>query len=233
MTVRAAADVFLDSLGNPNTLRNYGIGVGKTAERLGESRPLAMVADDEIGEVLELLWGTAAVNTWNARRAAVLSWLDWCRERGHDAPAAPHGPSGWRYRIPRRLPAHAWPSSQRRPDQGPPSWPGPRGLRMGNGLLGRRHSPTSAPSPQGPYAPAGVRHSPAAWPRQGRQSPGCVPGHRPRPSLTRAGSCPAGRAHHRTQARHRVGPARIPSLRPDAPRRGGGEFPDADGQVDA
>jgi hypothetical protein len=61
--------LIIRSPGNPNTVRNYGIGVGKTAERLGESRPLAMVADDEIGEALELLWGTAAVNTWNARRA--------------------------------------------------------------------------------------------------------------------------------------------------------------------
>jgi hypothetical protein len=74
LTVRAAADVFLDSLGNPNTVRNYGIAVGKTVERLGEAQPLASVADDEIGEALELLWGTAAVNTWNARLAAVLSW---------------------------------------------------------------------------------------------------------------------------------------------------------------
>ncbi|MEE1766734.1 site-specific integrase [Streptomyces sp. JV185] len=89
LTVRAAADVFLDSLGNPNTVRNYGIGVGKTAGRLGESRPLASVADDEIGEALELLWGTSAVNTWNSRRAAVLSWLGWCRERGYDGPAVP------------------------------------------------------------------------------------------------------------------------------------------------
>ncbi|MBV9023898.1 MAG: site-specific integrase [Streptomycetaceae bacterium] len=89
LTVRSAADAFLDSLGNPNTVRNYGIGVGKTAARLGEARPLATVADDEIGEVLELLWGNSAVNTWNARRAAVLSWLTWCRERGHDAPAVP------------------------------------------------------------------------------------------------------------------------------------------------
>ncbi|SDN73686.1 tyrosine-type recombinase/integrase [Streptomyces wuyuanensis] len=89
LTVRTAADVFLDSLGNPNTVRNYGIGVGKTAERLGEGRPLASVADDEIGEALELLWGTAAVNTWNSRRAAVLSWLGWCRERGYDGPAVP------------------------------------------------------------------------------------------------------------------------------------------------
>nr|WP_244190162.1 hypothetical protein [Streptomyces hygroscopicus] len=89
LTVRTAADVFLDSLDNPNALRSYGIGVGKTAERLGEGRPLAAVADDEIGEALELLWGTAAVNTWNARRASVLSWLGWCAERGYDGPAVP------------------------------------------------------------------------------------------------------------------------------------------------
>ncbi|MCX4822435.1 site-specific integrase [Streptomyces sp. NBC_01142] len=95
LTVRAAADVFLDSLGNPNTIRNYGIGVGKTAERIGEGRPLASVADDEIGEALELLWGRAAVNTWNSRRAAVLSWLGRCRERGYEGPAV----SAWAKRL--------------------------------------------------------------------------------------------------------------------------------------
>lgn len=79
----------LDSLGNPNTVRNYGIGVGKTAERLGEVRPLASFADDEIGEALELLWGTVAVNTWNSRRALVLSWLGWCRERGYEGTTVP------------------------------------------------------------------------------------------------------------------------------------------------
>lgn len=89
LTVRAAADAFLDSLRNPNTVRSYGIGVGKTAERVGEARPLGSVADDEIGEALELLWGTAAVNTWNARRAAVLSWLGWCAEYGYDGPQVP------------------------------------------------------------------------------------------------------------------------------------------------
>jgi integrase len=89
LTVRTAANVFLDSLGNPNTVRNYGIGVGKTAEHLGEARPLASVADDEIGESPELLWGTAAVNTWNSRRAGVLSWLGWCRERGYEGPMVP------------------------------------------------------------------------------------------------------------------------------------------------
>ena len=63
--------------------------VGKTAERIGEARPLASVADDEIGEALELLWGTAAVNTWNSRRAGVLSWLGWCRDRGYEGPMVP------------------------------------------------------------------------------------------------------------------------------------------------
>jgi len=89
LTVRSAADAFLGSLGNPNTVRNYGIGVAKTAERIGGGRPLASVADDEIGEALELLWGTAAVNTWNARRAAVLSWLGWCTQHGYEGPAVP------------------------------------------------------------------------------------------------------------------------------------------------
>ena len=47
------------------------------------------MANDEVGEALELLWGTAAVNTWNARRAAVLSWLGWCADHGYDGPAVP------------------------------------------------------------------------------------------------------------------------------------------------
>ncbi|MEU0836310.1 hypothetical protein [Streptomyces sp. NPDC005969] len=33
--------------------------------------------------------GTAAVNTWNSRRAGVLSWLGWCRERGYEGPMVP------------------------------------------------------------------------------------------------------------------------------------------------
>ena len=95
VTVQASADAFLDSLGNPNTVRSYGIGVGKTVEHLGGSRLLAAVTGDEVGEALESLWGTAAVGTWNVRRAAVQSWLAWCRERGHDAPMVP----GWAKRL--------------------------------------------------------------------------------------------------------------------------------------
>ncbi|UBU09164.1 hypothetical protein [Nonomuraea gerenzanensis] len=89
LTARAAADAFLDTVANPNSVSAYAARVGKTALRLGEQRPLAAVADDEIGEALEALWGKAAVNTWNARRAAILSWLAWCREHGHAAPAVP------------------------------------------------------------------------------------------------------------------------------------------------
>ncbi|GAA4973907.1 site-specific integrase [Yinghuangia aomiensis] len=95
-TVRAAADAFLDAQPNPNTARAYATAVGKVAENLGEARPLASVADDEVGQALELRWGGAAVNTWNARRAAVLSWLGWCREHGHTAPAVP----AWAKRLP-------------------------------------------------------------------------------------------------------------------------------------
>ncbi len=35
------------------------------------------------------MWGEASVNTRNARRAAVLSWLGWCAERGYDGPRVP------------------------------------------------------------------------------------------------------------------------------------------------
>jgi len=94
-TVLAAAHAFLDLLGNPHMVRSYATGVGKTAERIGEAQPLVSVADDEIGEALELLWGTAAVNTWNARRASVLSWLGWCEDYGYRGPSVP----GWTKRL--------------------------------------------------------------------------------------------------------------------------------------
>lgn len=89
LTVQAAADRYLEALGNPNTARNYSIGIGKTVEMIGDGRPLESVADDEIGQALEQLWGSAAVNTWNARRASVQSWLSWCRDRGYDGPSVP------------------------------------------------------------------------------------------------------------------------------------------------
>jgi hypothetical protein len=39
-----------------NTVRSYGISVGRTIERIGGSRVLATVTDDEVGEALESLW---------------------------------------------------------------------------------------------------------------------------------------------------------------------------------
>ena len=82
LTVRAAADAFLDSLGNPNTVRSYSTGVGKTAERIGEARPLA----------------------------SVLSWLGWCAEYGYGGPPVPAWAK--RLSVPdaeRPWPARRWP----------------------------------------------------------------------------------------------------------------------------
>ncbi|AWZ23038.1 site-specific integrase [Rhodococcus ruber] len=97
-TLRTAAEAFLDTIGSANTRRAYGIAIVKTVDAIdgrgpdgliGASRALDSVTDAEIGAVLEALWGQAAVNTWNARRAAVAKWLSWCREQGWTAPAVP------------------------------------------------------------------------------------------------------------------------------------------------
>ncbi len=50
LTVVAAADTFHQSPGNSNTVRSYAVSDGKTAERPAKARPLATVAEDEIGE---------------------------------------------------------------------------------------------------------------------------------------------------------------------------------------
>ncbi|WP_406690313.1 site-specific integrase [Saccharopolyspora sp. ID03-671] len=96
LTVGRSVELFLDSLANPNTIRGYATAVGKTAVKIGEPRPLVTVADDEVGEALESLWGMSAVGTWNARRAAVGSWLSWCRDNRE--PGAPVVP-GWAKRL--------------------------------------------------------------------------------------------------------------------------------------
>ncbi|BDT96931.1 hypothetical protein IFM12275_69070 (plasmid) [Nocardia sputorum] len=97
-TLRSAAEAFLDTIGSPNTRRAYGIAIVKTVDALdgpgpdgliGRSRALDSVTDAEIGAALESLWGQAAVNTWNSRRAAVGKWLSWCAEQGWDAPKLP------------------------------------------------------------------------------------------------------------------------------------------------
>ncbi|TSD93274.1 site-specific integrase [Skermania sp. ID1734] len=97
-TLRSAAEAYLDTIASPNTRRSYGIAIVKTVDQLdgrgpngatGASRALDSVGDDEVGAALESLWGSAAVNTWNARRAAVAKWLSWCAEQGWTAPRVP------------------------------------------------------------------------------------------------------------------------------------------------
>lgn len=84
-SVRAAVDAFLSSprCANRNTRRAYGDALDKLAGRLGPDRPLIDVFDDEIAEVITELWGAAAASTWNARRAAIGSWLAWCSRNGY------------------------------------------------------------------------------------------------------------------------------------------------------
>ncbi|MGF6889648.1 integrase/recombinase XerC [Nocardia sp. GAS34] len=97
-TLRCAAEAFLDTIGSPNTRRAYAIAIVKTVAALdgpgpdgllGRSRALDSVTDTEIGAALESLWGQAAVNTWNSRRAAVGKWLSWCAEQSWNAPQLP------------------------------------------------------------------------------------------------------------------------------------------------
>lgn len=89
VTVRAAADAYLDTLRTANTRRTYAMAIDKVSDVLGPHRALAAVDDIELGAALEELWGTAAVGTWNARRAAISSWLRWCRTAGHTGPDLP------------------------------------------------------------------------------------------------------------------------------------------------
>ncbi|MER6944473.1 hypothetical protein ABT294_10665 [Nonomuraea sp. NPDC000554] len=62
------------ALGNSNTVRSYAVGVEKTAERIGKSRPLATVADDEVGDGLQ---GSHRSNFLVAAR----SLFTFCRKR--------------------------------------------------------------------------------------------------------------------------------------------------------
>ncbi|MEV4013499.1 tyrosine-type recombinase/integrase [Nonomuraea angiospora] len=91
VTLAAAADAFLaPRTADPNTHRAYASAIDRTIERLGRDRPLADVTDAEIGTALAELWGTSAPATWNRNRAAVTSWLAWCRTKKRwAAPSVP------------------------------------------------------------------------------------------------------------------------------------------------
>jgi hypothetical protein len=108
LTVWSAADVFLGSLGNSDTARNYGIGVGKTAERLGGDRPFASGADGEVGESLGQLSGTTAVKHLEPPPGggALLAGLErGARLRWAGGPGL--GESGWPHRTRRPGPARS------------------------------------------------------------------------------------------------------------------------------
>ncbi|MGP3937256.1 tyrosine-type recombinase/integrase [Nonomuraea sp. KM88] len=77
----AAAEAFLatNRLANPNTHRAYASAIDRTAGVLGRDRLLGEISDDEVGQALIELWGGRAPATWNRNRAAVSSWLSWCR----------------------------------------------------------------------------------------------------------------------------------------------------------
>jgi hypothetical protein len=68
--------------GQPNTHRAYASAVDRVIALLGRDRPLA---DAEIGQALAELWGASAPATWNRNRAAIASWLAWCRTKKHGA----------------------------------------------------------------------------------------------------------------------------------------------------
>ncbi|GAA2063010.1 hypothetical protein GCM10009839_87850 [Catenulispora yoronensis] len=82
ITIRDAMDRFLSSprCANPNTRRAYAAALDKLADRLGPHRRLPSISEQEVGDGLAALWGTAAESTWNQRRAAAGSFLTWCRK---------------------------------------------------------------------------------------------------------------------------------------------------------
>ncbi|MFI6318795.1 hypothetical protein ACIBG8_14805 [Nonomuraea sp. NPDC050556] len=92
ISLAAAADAFLTTprTANPNTHRAYASAIDRTIALLGRDRPLADVTDAEIGAALAGLWGRCAPATWNRNRAAVTSWLAWCRTKKRwAAPSVP------------------------------------------------------------------------------------------------------------------------------------------------
>ncbi|MGI5290740.1 hypothetical protein ACQEVF_46500 [Nonomuraea polychroma] len=76
--------------GQPQHPPPYTSAVDRVIDRLGRERPLAEVADAEIGTALAELWGASAPATWNRNRAAIASWLTWCHAKKHwAAPSVP------------------------------------------------------------------------------------------------------------------------------------------------
>ncbi|WP_448070817.1 tyrosine-type recombinase/integrase [Georgenia yuyongxinii] len=52
------------------------------ADAVGADTPVAHITTDAVEDLLHTRWGAAAATTFNRHRAAVLSFLGWCTERG-------------------------------------------------------------------------------------------------------------------------------------------------------
>lgn len=91
-SLRTVIDAFLSSArcANPNTRRAYTTALDQVLTDLGD-RPLGEVTGEQLGNVLTTAWGTARPATWNRNRAALCSFLTWCRRNRYPAPALPAG----------------------------------------------------------------------------------------------------------------------------------------------
>lgn len=65
-----------------NTRRAYRQVHRVLVERLGPMTPLDALTPERVRKILEDEWGDAAPATFNARRTALRSLADYCRERG-------------------------------------------------------------------------------------------------------------------------------------------------------
>lgn len=99
-TVGQVVDGFLgdrDVCANGNTRRSYRQVLDRVAGVLGPGRVISDVFDDELADALVALWGDAAPSTWNQRRAAVRSWVEWGVRYGYPMPSLP--PSNRRRKV--------------------------------------------------------------------------------------------------------------------------------------
>lgn len=224
--------------------------MGKAAECLGEARPRATVADDEVGGALEQLWGEAAVNTWNARWAAVLpAWAKRLPPPDSETPARSkmavarliarrdvhlREKTLWRMLdetvarseeiigvnieeldlAGRRAPVKAKGAQPRTRRRGPPReefvletvyWDAGTARLLPRLIKGRTRGPVFVTHrKQGPGKVVATRR---------------LPRRRPGPAVVRTGPRPTGCAHgHWRCAGDRLGPSRVPALRPHPSR---------------
>ena len=65
----------------PNSRRAYRAALDPLVEAVGADQPLAALTPDAVAEVFADRWGGCAPATWNTRRAAVRTFVSWCKDR--------------------------------------------------------------------------------------------------------------------------------------------------------